>query len=380
MQKQKIQISVVLPCLNEQATIGLCISKAKKTLRTIGKPYEIIVVDNGSTDKSIEKSIQSGAKVLKEKIKGYGVACHKGITQSCGEFIVMGDSDNTYDFRTLAKFIEQLENGADLVLGSRFLGSIEPDAMPFTHRYIGNPLLTFMLNLFYGTHISDAHTGLRAFKKSSYLKMDIHSRGMEFASEMIIKAIYFHFRIIEIPIRYFKRRGQSKLSPISDGLRHIKYILLYSPTYTFIIPGLFLFLSGFIMSLFLLPGGQKLLGWYFDIHSMTVGILFGNLGMQLILFGIFARVYTYTVLKLPPGPLGGLILSLFTFSRLLLIGIFLFFIGITKLGFISFFWLLSGFGELSKVRDILFAVGLTVISTQIIFFSLLFELIKERDE
>lgn len=378
VKKERIIISIVMPCLNEEKTIGKCIDQAQKAVRKLGYSYEIIVVDNGSTDRSSYIAQQKRVTVMREKIKGYGAACDTGIKSAKGEYIIMGDCDGTYDFRDIERLINKLEDGKALVLGSRFTGTIQKGAMPWANRYIGNPLLTSILNIFYGTHISDAHTGLRAFRKSTYQTFHMKSRGMEFASEMLIKAIYHRIHIEEIPIRYSKRLGQSKLSRVSDAWRHIQCILLYSPTYTFILPGFVLFLLGITISIFLLPHGQRILGFFIDIHTMTVGIFFANLGLQLLLLGMFARSYTQYILGLPSGPLARFLLSHFQFPRLLRIGLFLFLGGTAILGFITVEWALSDFHSLYKIREFIFGAGFSMLGIQLLFSSFFLELLKEQ--
>lgn len=371
-------VSVVIPCLNEEQTIKTSIKWAKVGLSKLPKNYtaEIIIVDNGSIDQSVKLAKKEGVKVLHQPLKGYGMAYIKGLNKSSGKYILIGDSDATYDFRLLPFFIKKLEQGNDLVLGSRLKDNVKPRQMSFTHKYIGNPFLTSMLNLFYGSNITDAHTGMRAFTKNTYRKLNMKGKGMEFASEMIIKAIYHQLKIAEIPIPYYKRLGKSKLLPLPDAYRHIKYILLYSPTYVFVIPGIILFLIGSIISIALLPGGLILFGRFFDIHTMSVAILCANLGVELILLGVFSRLYTIYTLGLPSGPLGSFLINNLSVDRLLFLGSILCLAGLTILGFITINWIESGFGSLSKIREFIFTIGLCVIGTEIIFSSFLFGLLK----
>ncbi len=369
-----------MPCLNEEQTIKTSIKWAKIGLSKLPKSYsgEIIVVDNGSTDKSKKLAKKEKVKVFSQDIKGYGRAYITGLNKSSGQYIVIGDSDATYDFRLLPLFIKKLEQGYELVLGSRLKGHAKPRKMSFTHQYIGNPILTFLLNLFYGSQITDAHTGMRAFTKHTYHKLNMKGKGMEFASEMIIKAIYHNLKIAEIPIPYYKRLGKSKLLPLPDAYRHIKYILLYSPTYVFVMPGLILFLTGSIISIALLPGGLIFLGRFFDIHTMSIGILFASLGVQLILLGVFSRLYTRYTLSLPSGPLGNFLTNNLTTGRLLLFGSLIILVATIIIGTITLNWIGANFGALSKVREFIFAIGLSVIGIQILFSSFLFGLLKEE--
>ena len=367
-----------MPCLNEEKSVGKCVKEAQKSLLRFGYSFEIIVVDNGSSDKSAEAAKRAGAKVIKEKVKGYGTALKCGISRAKGKYIVICDCDGTYDFAVIPEMTVELKRGAGLVLASRFKGKIHPGAMPYVRRYLGNPLLTFMLNLFYGTRISDAQTGMRAFTKESYAKLNMKSNGMEFASEMIIKAIYHKLKITEIAVNYFRRAGKSKLSPISDAWRHIKYMLIFSPTYTFTAPGLVLFLTGLLITILLVNRGRVILWWYFDIHSMTIAIFAANLGLQILLLGLFARIYTEESLGLPSGPLAKLIIRFLSSSRMLIIGTLFLLTGSGIILNLAAVWIMSDFSHLSKIREVIFAVGIAVIGVQLIFSSLLLALLKEQ--
>ncbi|HZS87468.1 MAG TPA: glycosyltransferase family 2 protein [Chloroflexota bacterium] len=221
------RISVVMPCLNEEKGIVRCIRWAQEGLRKTGLPGEIIVADNGSTDRSVELALAEGARVVHQPLRGYGNAYRKGFAASTGTYIIMGDADQTYDFREIPQLIAPLREGYDYVLGSRFSGTILPGAMPWTHRYIGNPVLTFILNVLYGLESSDAHSGLRAFTRDAYLRMGLTSPGMEFASELVIKAAQSRLRVAEVPITYYPRAGASKLNALRDGWRHLRFMFAY---------------------------------------------------------------------------------------------------------------------------------------------------------
>jgi len=280
-----------MPCLNEEETIGICIKKAKAALKEMGVRGEIIVADNGSTDASVEIAQSLGAKVVHQPIRGYGAAYLAGISAAKGKYIVIGDSDDTYDFSEIEKFVQPLKDGSDLVMGSRFSGEILSGAMPWLHQYIGNPVLTGILNILFKASVSDAHCGMRAFTKEAYEKMNLQTTGMEFASEIVIKAAKAGLKITEVPITYYPRKGESKLNSFRDGWRHLRFMLLYSPTYLFLIPGFILFLIGFIGTLLILPGPFKIGGHAYDVHVMTVTSLFTILGFQVVLLGLYARTY-----------------------------------------------------------------------------------------
>lgn len=373
----KVVVSIVMPCLNEEKSIGKSIQWAKQGIRKLKLPGEIIVVDNGSIDSSPTLAKKAGAIVVSEINRGYGKAYLTGIARAKGNIFILGDSDGTYDFRTLYPFIKRIEEGADLVLGSRLRGTIKRGAMAFSHRYIGTPILTTMLNISYGSQISDAHTGMRALTRNAFLKMNLRSTGMEFASEMIVKAIYHKMQISEVPIPYYRRTGISKLSPISDSWRHIKFMILYAPTYALVLPGFILLLLGGVASLVLVSGGRYIMGWFFDIHTMTIGILLANLGVQLILLGLFAKVFTEKSLQLPSGPLASYLITKISVERLLILGIGLFIVSLAIISFVTYSWIASNFGPLSATREILFAVGIGSIGAQCMFASFLYGLIKE---
>ena len=231
MKNKNILVSVVMPCLNEEKTLGTCIEKAQRTLNTLGFKSEVVIADNGSTDSSIDIAEQLGARVVHQNIRGYGAAYLAGFAAAQGHYIIMGDSDDTYDFTDLERFITPLQNdGYDFVIGNRFKGEILPRAMPWVRRYIGNPILSGMLRLLWGTYISDSHCGMRAFTQDAYKKMNLKTTGMEFASEMVIKALQAELKILEIPITYHPRGGESKLNEIRDGLRHIRFMLKHKLT------------------------------------------------------------------------------------------------------------------------------------------------------
>jgi hypothetical protein len=237
-EQSHCEVSVVIPCLNEEDAITGAVEEAFAGLEAAGVDGEVIVVDNGSADRSAERARAAGAQVVTEPRRGYGSAYLAGLSAARGEFVVMGDGDGTYDFRVLGSFVDRLRNGADMVIGSRFKGTIERGAMPWANRYIGNPMLTTMLNVFFGCGVSDAHCGLRAVRRSVLPSLKLSATGMEFASEMVIKAGKRHLRVEEIPIEYRPRIGESKLSRFGDAWRHVRFMLVHSPTFLFAIPGL----------------------------------------------------------------------------------------------------------------------------------------------
>ncbi len=227
MNPENPLVSIVMPCLNEEETLGICIEKAQRTLEVLGVQGEVIVADNGSTDTSVSLAENLGARVVYQPLRGYGATYLAGFATTRGKYIIMGDSDDTYDWTDLERFIIPLQNGYDLVIGNRFKGEILPGAMPWTRRYIGNPILSGILRVLFGTHISDSHCGMRSFTSNAYEQMELQTTGMEFASEMVIKAVQANLKILEIPITYHPRDGESKLNPIKDAWRHLRFMVTY---------------------------------------------------------------------------------------------------------------------------------------------------------
>lgn len=289
-----VQVSVVMPCLNERGTIGICVERALRALQAAGIQGEVVVADNGSTDGSVEIAQGLGARVVHQGLRGYGAAYMTGIATAVGDYILIGDSDNTYDFMDLPRLIEPLRQGTDLVLGSRFMGRILPGAMPWAHRYIGNPILTGMLNRLFGLKITDAHSGLRAFTRRAFDRMQLQTPGMEFASEMVIKASLARLKITEVPITYHPRQGTSKLQPLGDAWRHVRFMLLFSPGYVFLLPGILAVLVGLVVTAALVRGPFYLGSTYIGIHFQVLGSLLAVLGQQMITFGLSARAYAFS--------------------------------------------------------------------------------------
>ena len=225
MKSKNIFVSIVMPCLNEQETLGACIKKTQCTLETIGIQGEVIIADNGSTDNSAAIAKRFGASVVHQPLRGYGAAYLAGFAAARGQYLLMGDSDDTYDFTDLERFITPLHEGYDLVIGNRFKGKMHKDAMSWARRYIGNPILSGLLRLLFRTDIGDSHCGMRSFTADAYKRMALQTTGMEFASEMVVKAVQAELKILEIPINYAPRAGESKLHPLPDAWRHIRYLL-----------------------------------------------------------------------------------------------------------------------------------------------------------
>jgi glycosyltransferase involved in cell wall biosynthesis len=288
------EISVVIPCLDEEAAVGRVVDQAWEGIERSGRTGDVIVVDNGSTDRSAAVAADHGATVVFEPRRGYGRAYLTGIAHARGEAIVMADADGTYPLHELGGFVDALDAGEDVVLGSRFEGRIHEGAMPWSNRWIGNPILTGLLNRLFGIRVSDAHCGMRAVRRSALAALDLHSTGMEFASEMVFKAVRRNLKVGEIPIDYFPRTGESKLSRFGDAWRHVRFMLLYSPSWLYFLPGFFLLLLGLAGMIVLASGPVDVFGRTWQIHTMLAFVALTLLGAQVVQLGVFARTYAHT--------------------------------------------------------------------------------------
>jgi len=301
---QAIELSVVLPCLNEVETVGVCVRKALATLRESGISGEVIVADNGSSDGSQEIAESEGARVVYAERKGYGSALNAGILSARGQYVLMADSDDSYDFTHIPRFLEQLRAGNDLVMGNRFLGGIAKNAMPGLHRYVGNPVLTAIGRLFFNSPCGDFHCGIRALKKGSFMRMGIRSTGMEFASEMVVKASLLGMKVTEVPTTLSPdgRTRAPHLRTWHDGWRHLRFLLMYSPKWLFLYPGITLIVLGLAGCAWLLPGPRALGGIGFDVHTLLYAFASLMLGFQLVAFAAFTKVFAITEGLLPEDP------------------------------------------------------------------------------
>ncbi len=370
-----IDVSVIIPCLNEEENITECVVAARDALSFSGLAGEVIVVDNASEDRSAELAQAAGATVIREPRRGYGSAYLAGFASARGTYLVMADADLTYDFNDIPRFVEKLNAGADLVMGDR-MDNIEPGAMPWLHRYVGNPALSGFLNLLFRTGVRDAHCGMRAFRRSALSDMDLRTTGMEFASEMVIRASRANLNIDEIPIHYHPRGGESKLSTFRDGWRHLRFLLIHHPTALFVIPGMFLFAMGVVLSALVL-GTITIGGHLFQLHALIAGSLLEIVGTQVVGLGLAAHTYaTYFMsyhdawfdrararLRLEHGLALGAVLAV---------------IGLVSSVIVFVGWLSNGLGSLSHEYMTLTAATLVIIGVQVFFTSFLLSILGLR--
>ena len=301
---EAVELSVVMPCLNEAETLETCIRQAQRALRDANIVGEIIVADNGSSDGSQEIAERLGARVVQVEARGYGNALMGGIAFASGKYILMGDADDSYDFGHIPRFVERLRQGADLVMGNRFRGGIERRAMPPLHRYLGNPVLTEIGRLLFKSPCGDFHCGLRAFTKSAYVRMGLRTTGMEFASEMVVKAAAFGLRVTEIPTTLApdRRDRAPHLRTWRDGWRHLRFLLLYSPRWLFLYPGIALIALGVTLSAALLPGPIKIGNIVFDVHTLLFAAMAILIGFQSVVFATFTKIFAISEGLLPEDP------------------------------------------------------------------------------
>jgi glycosyltransferase involved in cell wall biosynthesis len=368
-------VSVVIPCLDEAQTIAGCVRAAREALAEAGLEGEVIVADNGSTDGSADLAAEAGALVIHERRRGYGSAYQAGFGVARGEYVVMADADLTYDFGEIPRFVDRLEAGADLVMGDRRDG-IERGAMPWHHRYIGNPVLTAVLNLFFRTGVRDAHCGMRGFRRELLSRLDLRTLGMEFASEMVIRAAKEGLRIEELPIRYHPRGGESKLESFRDGWRHLRFLLVHSPTHLFVIPGAAMALAGALVLITVLLElnvfGRE---WY--LHSAIAGSLLTVVGTQVIALGLCAHAYgTYFMGE--KDEWFDRMRARFRLEHGLVLGGTSALAGFAIGAVIAAMWVDRGFGGLSEEKLAVLAATLVIAGIQIFFSSFLLSILGLR--
>jgi glycosyltransferase involved in cell wall biosynthesis len=381
-KKGSIELSIVIPCLNEAETLASVIQKAHlgaKTAQVNG--YEIIVADNGSTDGSQDIAVKNKARLVNVPERGYGAALQGGIRSAQGKYVIMGDADDSYDLSQISSFVEELRKGYQLVMGTRLKGEIKPGAMPFLHQYLGNPVLTFLGNLFFGSGLSDFHSGLRGFERQAILDLDLHTTGMEYASEMVIQATLKGLSRTEVPITLYPdgRSRPPHLRTWRDGWRHLRFMLLYNPRWLFLYPGIVLGLFGLIVSLILLRGPLWIGNVGLDVHTLLIASTFLVIGVQLIIFAIFSRVYATHIGLLPMNSRLEKIVDSFVLEKGLISGVITILAGFALylVGFLQ--WVGSNLGPLdyqSTLRIIIPGTTLILIGFQLFFSSFIVSLLS----
>jgi glycosyltransferase involved in cell wall biosynthesis len=372
---QAPEVSVVIPCLNEAQSIERCVRLAREALDDAGYRGEVVVADNGSEDGSAALAESAGAVVVHEPRRGYGSAYLAGLNAARGDFIVMADADLTYDFGDIPRFVEEMRDGAEMVIGNR-MDNIQPGAMPALHRYVGNPLLSGILNLFFRTGVRDAHCGMRAIRREVLPTLDLRTTGMEFASEMVIRASKEKLDIRQFDIEYHPREGESKLSSFSDGWRHLRFLLVHSPTHLFVVPGALMAALGTLAAVTVLTG-LDVFGRTWDIHALIGGVLLMVVGVQVLALGLCAHAYgTYFMGE--KDPWFDRMRARFRLEHGLLLGFAVLLAGIVMSAVIVVTWIDRGFGSLSEERLAVVAAALVIVGVQIVFSSFLLSILGLR--
>jgi glycosyltransferase involved in cell wall biosynthesis len=368
-------VSVVIPCLNESENIEACVTAALEAIVRMGVPGEVVVADNNSEDDSARLAEQAGARVVVERRRGYGSAYLAGFEVSRGRYIVMADADLTYDFEEIPRFVAALQEGAEMVIGDR-MDNIQPGAMTWSHRYIGNPILTGLLNLFFRTGISDAHCGMRALRRDVLARLDLRSTGMEFASEMVIRASKENLKIAEFPIEYHPRGGESKLSTMRDGWRHLRFLLVHSPNHLFIVPGALLAGVGTLIVV-LVGAGLDFFGRAWGVHALIGGALLMIVGTQVLALGLCAHAYgTYFMGE--QDPWFDRMRARFRLEHGLLLGGAFMLVGVILGALIVATWIAHGFGSLADEHLAVIAASLVIVGIQIFFSAFLLSILGLR--
>ena len=377
------ELSIILPVLNEEKSISSCLSEIMSVINKNELNAEIIIVDNGSTDRTRDeifklKGVLKNTKLVKHTIRGYGSAYLRGFEVANGKYIFMADADGSYDFNEIPKFLESLRKGYDFVIGNRFNRNMEKGAMPWHHRLIGNPILSGILRLFFKTKVGDSHCGMRAIRKNSLKKLDLRTTGMEFASEMVIKAAKKRLRIMEIPIKYHKRKGDSKLRSFRDGWRHLRFMLLYAPLFLFFIPGIFLFLVGLTSMILFYFINVQVLMIQFYYHPMFISSIFMLVGYQIVIFSLFAK--TYAINHLGEPKVFDEIYRHVKLERVILFSGIMVLFSLILFGKIFVNWWWFDFNPLEATKDSIIALTLLMLGVQSVFSAFMLSVlgIKEK--
>lgn len=365
-EKETIDVSVVIPCLNEAEGVGICVEKSIRAFEKMGVKGEVVVADNGSTDGSPEIAEAAGARVVHESRPGYGSAYLAGFAAARGRYVVMGDADDTYDFSEIDVFVEKLDEGYEMVIGNR-MDSIQPGAMPWLHQYVGNPVLTRVLNIFFRSGVRDAHCGMRAFRRDALERLNLRTTGMEFASEMVLRSSRAGLKVADIDIDYHPRIGESKLNTFSDGWRHLRFLLIHSPTHLFLVPGAVLLALGMAMMLVVLTG-LDLFGRSWDLHAMIAAAMCTIIGTQVVSLGLSAKAYGVYHLG-EHDALHDRFEGKIRLEHGLLVGALIVIVGVVIAAWIVLSWVGSDFGSLSEQNLLVFSMTLVVLGMQTIFTS-----------
>jgi glycosyltransferase involved in cell wall biosynthesis len=368
-------ISVVIPCLNEAENIERCVLTALGAMELAGIAGEVIVADNDSEDGSAELAELAGARVVHQPLRGYGSAYLAGFAAARGRYILMADADLTYDFNEIPRFLAELEDGADMIIGDR-MNNIHPGAMPWHHRYIGNPLLSRLLNLLFHTGVSDAHCGMRAFRREHLERLELRTTGMEFASEMVVRAAKAKLDIRQLPIEYRPRGGESKLSSFRDGWRHLRFLVLHSPKHLFIFPGTAIAATGGLISLMVIAH-LNVLGRQWEVHTLIAGSLLLIVGAQIVSLGLCARAYAMYFMG-EQDPWLERMSRRWRLEHGLMLGGTITLLGLAMVVAIVLVWADRGFGSLSQERVAIVAATLMVLGVQVAFLSFLLSILGLR--
>jgi glycosyltransferase involved in cell wall biosynthesis len=370
-KQDAVEVSAVIPCLNEAQSLGICIDKALHAFREAGVSGEVVVADNGSTDGSPGIASEHGARVIHVQARGYGNALRAGIVAARGQFIIMGDADDSYDFSEIARFVQKWREGYDIVMGNRFLGEIKSGAMRWHHQYFGNPILSGLLRLFFHSPVHDAHCGMRGFTADVYRRLDLRTTGMEFASEFVIKATRLGAKMTEIPITLWpdKRGRPPHLRSFRDGWRHLRFMLLYAPNWLFLVPGSALSLLGIFLVMWLVSGPRVVNHFIFDVHTMMFGLMFAIVGAQIVSIGTFAKVFSYAERFDHDQRSLENLLRRITFEHGLIVGTVLALAGLCGDIWVIWEWASTGFGPVRQAREVIFWSLPLFLGIQIIFSS-----------
>jgi glycosyltransferase involved in cell wall biosynthesis len=358
-----IRVSAVMPCLNEELTIGRCIERAFVAFREMNVVGEVVVADNGSTDRSVEIASTLGARVVRVAKRGYGAALIGGIEAARGEYVVMADADDSYDWLALRPFIEKLDAGHDLVVGNRFLGGIDPGAMPPLHRYFGNPVLSWLARTVHRAPLGDFHCGMRAFRRDVFARMQARTSGMEFATEMIVNSVKAGLDIAEVPTRLHKdgRDRPPHLRTFRDGWRHLRFILTYGPNYLYLAPGITCFAIGLALVILLAAGPVTIAGHYIGVHFLALACAMTLVGFNVIHYGILAKVVALRRMPDQSSRLGKWVLSAFSLEATLLTGVALVLAGLCADGWLLLEWFGANSRAMESTVHAVFVASLAIV-------------------